>query len=255
MIIKEKVQENGHWYTKDGSPAYTINSKTGERATTLRDARKLGLLPSVTTIIGVLSKGAGLDAWKQQQVLLSALTLPKLPDEPEADWLARVIKDSKETGRKAADRGNDIHAVIESFYDNVLADWPPYVRKVEQTINEYFGNQLWTSERSFAHPDGFGGKVDLSSRMDRVSGWDGAIVDFKTKETSLDKVDIYFEHTLQLAAYRRGLEMPHARCAIVFVNGTTNEVKLVEIEEEELQKGWECYWHLLQVYQLKNNLK
>jgi hypothetical protein len=60
MIVKEKVQENGHFYTKDGHPAYTTIGKTGERPTTLRDARKLGLLPSVTTINGMLSK-AGLD--------------------------------------------------------------------------------------------------------------------------------------------------------------------------------------------------
>ena len=254
MIVKEKVQENGHWYTKTGKPAYSTEGKTGTRPTTLRDARKLGLLPSVTTIIGQLSK-AGLDTWKQQQVLLSALTLPKLPDEPEADWLARVMKDSKETGRKAAERGNDIHAVIQTFYENVLADWPPYVRKVEQTINEYFGNQLWTSERSFAHSDGFGGKVDLSSRGDPVSGWKGAVVDFKTKDTALDKVDVYFEHILQLSAYRQGLGLPEARCAIVFVNGTSNEVKLIEVEEAELRRGWLCFYHLLQVYQLKNGLK
>ena len=254
MIIKEKVQENGHWYTKEGEPAYSIEGKTGTRPTTLRDARKLGLLPSVTTIIGQLSK-AGLDTWKQQQVLLSALTLPKIATETEQEWLTRVMKDSKETGRKAADRGNAIHEVIQSFYENVLADWPPYVRTVEQTINEHFGNQLWTSERSFAHDDGFGGKVDLSSRHDALRGWNGAVVDFKTKDIALDKVDVYFEHILQLAAYRQGLGIPNARCAIVFVNGTSNEVKLIEVEEEELQRGWECYWHLLKVYQLKNGLK
>lgn len=254
MIIKEKVQENGHWYTKEGEPAYSTEGKTGTRPTTLRDARKLGLLPSVTTIIGQLSK-AGLDTWKQQQVLLSALTLPKIATETEQEWLTRVMKDSKETGRKAADRGNAIHEVIQSFYENVLADWPPYVRAVEQTINEHFGNQLWTSERSFAHDDGFGGKVDLSSRHDALRGWNGAVVDFKTKDIALDKVDVYFEHILQLAAYRQGLGIPNARCAIVFVNGTSNEVKLIEVEEEELQRGWECYWHLLKVYQLKNGLK
>ena len=254
MIVKEKVAESGHWYDKDGNPAYTIEGKTGIRNTTLRDARKLGLLPSVTTIIGQLSK-AGLNTWLQQQVLLSALTLPRLPDEPEADWLARVMKDSKETSRQAADRGTQIHGVIQSFYENVLADWPPYVRLVEQTINEYFGNQLWVSERSFAHSEGFGGKVDLSSRKDAVSGWDGAIIDFKTTEKEVDKVDTYFDHHMQLAAYRMGLDLPHARCAIVYVNAISNTVRLIEIEEEDLQKGWECYWHLLKLYQIKNDLK
>ena len=82
MLIKEKLSESGHWYKKDGSPAYTTLGKTGERATTLRDARKLGLLPSTTGIIRQLSS-AGLDLWKQQQVLLAALTLPRLADELE----------------------------------------------------------------------------------------------------------------------------------------------------------------------------
>jgi hypothetical protein len=46
----------------------------------------LGLLPSVTTINGMLSK-AGLDTWKQQQVLLAALTLPRMEGESEQEWL------------------------------------------------------------------------------------------------------------------------------------------------------------------------
>ena len=41
MIITEKVEQNGHWYTTQGTPAYTTIGKTGERPTTLRDAKKL----------------------------------------------------------------------------------------------------------------------------------------------------------------------------------------------------------------------
>jgi hypothetical protein len=40
----------------------------------------------------------------------------------------------------------------------------------------------------------------------------------------------------------------------VFVNGKTNQVKLVEVFEEALQKGWECFQHLLRVYQIKNGI-
>ena len=58
MIVKEKQQDTGHWYTKDGAPAYTVEGKTGVRNTTLRDARKLGLIPSVTTIISIMEKKA-----------------------------------------------------------------------------------------------------------------------------------------------------------------------------------------------------
>jgi hypothetical protein len=253
MIVKEKAQENGHWYTKDGTPAYTTIGKTGERATTLRDARKLGLLPSVTTINGMLSK-AGLDTWKQQQVLLAALTLPRQPDEPEADWLARVMQDSKATGREAAERGTAIHAVIEAYFDQVyMPEKPPYLYAVSKALQDAFGNQLWLPEKSFGHPLGFGGKCDLMAKPVNGEGG-GFIVDFKTKDANLDKVDVYFEHEMQLAAYREGLGVPNARCAIVFVNGTTNQVKLIEIEEQKLQNSWECFQHLLRVYQIKNGI-
>jgi hypothetical protein len=253
MIVKEKVVENGHWYQKDGTPAYTTIGKTGERATTLRDARKLGLLPSVTTINGMLSK-AGLDTWKQQQVLLAALTLPRLPDEPESEWLSRVMQDSKATGREAAERGTAIHAVIEAYFDQVyMPEKPAYLDSIDKALEKAFGSQLWLSERSFGHPLGFGGKCDLMAKPINGKG-DGFVVDFKTKDTDLDKVDVYFEHEMQLAAYREGLGVPAARCAIVFVNGTTNQVKLIEIEEQKLQNGWECFQHLLRVYQIKNGI-
>jgi hypothetical protein len=247
MIVKDKQQDTGHWYTKDGAPAYTIEGKTGVRNTTLRDARKLGLLPSVTTINNMLSK-AGLDTWKQQQVLLAALTLPRLADEPEADWLARVMQDSKATGREAAERGTAIHAIIEAYFDQVyMPEKPPYLDAVSKALLDAFGNQLWLSEKSFGHPLGFGGKCDLMAKS-------GFVVDFKTKDADLDKVDVYFEHEMQLAAYREGLGVPNARCAIVFVNGTTNQVKLIEVEEQKLQNGWECFQHLLRVYQIKNGI-
>jgi hypothetical protein len=247
MIVKERVAESGHWYTKDGTPAYTTIGKTGERATTLRDARKLGLLPSVTTIIRILSS-AGLDSWKQQQVLLAALTLPRLADEPEAEWLKRVMQDSRATGAEAASRGTAIHAIIQSYFEQVyMPEKPPYLEAIDKALEDAFGSQLWLSEKSFGHPLGFGGKVDLMAKK-------GFVVDFKTKETDLDKVDVYFEHELQLASYREGLGMPTARCAIVFVNALTNQVKLIEIEQDRLQKGWECFEHLLRVYQIKNGI-
>ena len=247
MIVKEKLSESGHWYKKDGTPAYTVVGKTGERPATLRDARKLGLLPSTTGVIRQLSS-AGLDLWKQQQVLLSALTLPRLPDEPEADWLKRVMQDSRATGREAAERGTAIHAIIQSWFEGVyMPEKPPYINTIVDTLNNAFGSQLWLSERSFGHPLGYGGKCDLMAKA-------GFVVDFKTKDTDLDKVDVYFEHEMQLAAYREGLGVPNARCAIVFVNGTTNQVKLIEIEQDRLQKGWECFEHLLRVYQIKNGL-
>ena len=247
MLVKDNTSESGHWYLPDGSPAYRTIGKNGkERNTTVKDARGLGLLPSVTTIIGCAAKPA-LDVWKQQQAILAALTLPRLEGESEEDWLSRVVFDSKETAKQAAERGTHIHGIIESFYEGVyIPELPPYVRAVENAINEHFGSQLWISEKSFAY-GGFGGKCDLVAKS-------GFVVDFKTTEKDLDKLDYYFDHQMQLAAYRQGFEMPKARCAIVYVNALQNKAKLIEIPEDDLRIGWECFTHLLAFYRAKNKL-
>jgi hypothetical protein len=114
-----RASESNHWYTRDGVPQYTVPSKKdgSPRATTLRDARTMNLVPSVTTVLNVAAKPALL-AWLQQQVLLAALTLPRRPDEPEKEYIDRIINDSKEQGRSAADAGTDIHASIQGFYEN-----------------------------------------------------------------------------------------------------------------------------------------
>ena len=247
MLVKENTSESGHWYLPDGSPAYRIIGKNGkERNSTVKDAREHGLLPSVTTIIGCASKPA-LDVWKQQQAILSALTLPRLEGESEEDWLSRVVSDSKETAKSAAERGTQIHGVIEAFYEGIyIPELPPYVRAVENAINEHFGSQLWVSEKSFAY-GGFGGKCDLVAKS-------GFVVDFKTTEKDLDKLDYFFDHQMQLSAYRQGFELPKARCAIVYVNALQNKAKLVEIPEDDLRIGWDCFTHLLAFYRAKNKL-
>jgi len=109
--------ESLHWYARDGSPAYTVKAKDGsDRPTTLRDARKLNLCPSVTSIIKCAA-APGLEMWKQNQVLLAALTLQRRENEPEAAYLTRILQDSKEQAKKAAERGSAIHAAIQGHYE------------------------------------------------------------------------------------------------------------------------------------------
>jgi hypothetical protein len=240
--------ESTHWYTADGTPAYTIIGKNGkERNTTVKDARELGLFPSVTTIMGVMAK-PGLNTWLQQQVLLAALTLPREPDEAEADWLTRVMQDAKSTGRDAADRGTRMHGVLESFYRSTEPSvWPDYVVETDRSMLEHFGERNWIAETSAADY-GYAGKVDL---------WcpegDGIVVDFKTKEGTLDKVAVYHEHLMQLAAYRVLLGVPKARAANVFLN-ERGDVQIIEHDNDDLNKAFECFKCLLSFYKIKNNI-
>ena len=252
--MKERTSESGHWYLPNGNPAYTVIGKNGkERNTTVKDAREQGLLPSVTTIIGCAAKPA-LDVWKQQQAILAALTLPRIDGESEEAWLARVVADSKETAKQAAERGTQVHGVIEAFYEGVyMPELPAYVRVVEKTVNEHFGQQIWISEKSFATQT-YGGKVDLISRPHEHPKTDGFVIDFKTTEKDVDKLDYYFDHQMQLAAYRMGLNMPKARCAIVYVNALENRARLIEISQDDLDTGYECFSALLAFYRAKNRL-
>jgi len=259
MIIKERQSESGHWYTREGQSAYSVIGKNGQqRPTTLRDARTLNLAPSVTTIIGVAAK-PGLDTWKQQQVLLSALTLPRQEGELEQSWLERVMMDSKQTGRVAAERGTAIHAIIQSFFEGALIpEAMPMCRPVEEAIKAHFGELLLLPELSFAHPLGYGGKADLVAKAKHP--FDGVVIDIKTKETEdISKAEVYSEHKMQLAAYRRGFNMKVARCANVFVgykmvNGITQftGVKVVEHDTDDIDTHWLMFTKLLEFWQLKN---
>jgi hypothetical protein len=245
-----RASESNHWYTRDGIPRYTVIGKNGkERNTTLRDARTESLVPSVTTVLNVMAKPA-LIQWLQKQVLMAALTLPRINDEPEDDYIARIMTDSKEQGRKAADDGTAIHASIQGFYEGTVStQHEEHVKATVAALDAAFGQQPWIAERAFGHSHGFGGKCDLHSTVG-----DGIVADVKTKEFSdPDKIDLYDDHLMQLAAYRVGLGIPAARCANVFVSRSVPGLVVVkEWEEKDLKRGWAMFCALLQFWQLKN---
>jgi hypothetical protein len=253
-----RASESNHWYTREGVPRYTVIGANGkERNTTLRDARKESLVPSVTTILNVAAKPA-LNQWLQKQVLMAALTLPRRPDEPEEEWIARIMDDSKEQGRNAADVGSEIHAAIQSFYEGtVYKGHEQYVAGCVDAIRSYFNDWAWVSERAFAHEIGFGGKCDLHVPATPEKNFEGFVVDIKTKEfTDPDKVEGYDEHLMQLSAYRIGLGMPNARCANVFVSRSVpGLVKIIEWDQDDLKRGWEMFHALLTFWQTKNQHK
>ena len=256
-MIVERPQESTHWYAKDGSPAYTVTAKNGEqRNTTLRDAKKMGLLPSVTTIMKAAAS-PGLEAWKMNQMMLAALTLPRGDGEGEESFIKRIQSDSREHAKMAAERGTAVHSAIERFYEgHIEAESLPYLEAVYRAVYEKFGALDWAVEKSFAYTSsqfGFAGKIDMHS-MDG----EGVVIDFKTKEfttESLEKVTGFDENVMQLAAYRVGLGITKARCANVFVSVTEPGLVVVkEWTQEELDRGWSMFDALKTFYYAKSQL-
>jgi hypothetical protein len=245
-----------HWYDAvTGAPRYTTIGKNGkERNTTLRDAKAAPgtLVPSVSTINGQLAKN-GLNTWFQTEAIKAAAENPRQSGEEEKDYSARILELSKQKSQEAMARGTLIHDWIESFYNNeFIPESPSYVITVDKAVTAHFGNQLWIPEQSLVNAqEGYGGKCDLYCKPRHDFG--GVVIDFKTTEKSPGELTPYTEHTMQLAAYREVLA-PTARCANVYINGTTGEVAIYEHTEQDLRDGYEMFLALLKIYKLKTGL-
>lgn len=203
--------ESGHWYTLAGSPAYQQRTKGGGlRATNLGDARKLGLVPSVTTVLSVLAKPA-LEAWKVKQGILAALTSTREPDESDDAYIARVLADSKAQAIAAAEEGTRIHDACECAMKGLPFpdEYAAHVRGAMNTLAALFpGVTDWVAEASFAHPSGYGGKVDLYSPST------GIVADYKTTDERAGSTKrFHWDQHYQLAAYQDGLRLPRNECA------------------------------------------
>ncbi len=243
-----------HFYKSDGSSMHTIIGANGkERTTSIADARKLGLFPSVTTIMDVQAKPA-LIQWLQNELLDAAVRTPFHPDEfEEGVWRKKMLGQMKDKGRKAAERGTEIHRKLDRwFLGTYIADEDvSYIEPVIQCIKENFGIDGWVSEQSFTDAEsGFAGCVDLHHPEQHI------IIDFKTKDKeNLKGVKQYDDHKIQLAAYQLGLRLPSdTRRFNLFVSTspkTPGQCLLLECTEYKRHLG--MFSHLHQFWMLKNS--
>lgn len=247
-VLKEQADfatQAGHFYGLDGTPRYTLIGANGkERNTTVRDARKLGLVPSVTTILKAAA-APGLVKWQKEQVAKAAYSERPREGESEADYLARILPLAEEVARKARDKGTEIHGAIESLDRG--GQYAGHVGAFFDAVTAWCGLTEWDHERSFASPLGYGGKLDLSCP--------GFVLDAKTTDKELADLKTWPDHRRQLAAYRMGLDMPEARCAIVYVSSVKPEARLIELDEEELQQGWREFKSLLEFWYHANKME
>jgi len=167
----------GHWYNKHGKANHFAGpNKTG---TTLRQARKLNLNPSVTTIGDILAKPALIN-WLQEQAALEAAACvyetkagPKIwskEADPKLTWAKTIVAATRKKTMALADKGSDIHDIIERYYKaafNDVAEFSPDEKKLGHMVYELIEEKtgiMWNNaitEKTFSHELGFGGKVDL----------------------------------------------------------------------------------------------
>ena len=227
------TSEAGHWYDREGSPAYTIIGVNGkERNTTLRDAKKEGLVPSVTTVLNIVAKPS-LENWKINKALEASIELEQGEDEDNSDFIYRCKTAQRDIGQTAAAQGTKIHALIEKGFEG-KTDNESY-RAVKKILDKYYPGEEWIAEDSFCSELGYGGKIDLYSKS-------GIFVDFKTKD-GLEGKDparlVFDEHGMQLSAYAQGCGFDKPQRVSIFVDRQQTGLALGHIWEEAVS-----YTHL-----------
>lgn len=185
----------------------------------LRDARKVGGLPSPTTVLKILTS-PGLQWYFKRQMWEAAVSTPRTPQMSDEEHWKLCQKYADEHGKAARDKGGDFHTMVQQLHlaivgrrstlivppghplhPQITAYWQWYEQNVEETL----------LVEHKCKGDGYGGQLDHMARMrdGRV-----ACLDAKTQDISKRKnFEHYPEWGVQLGAYA-GTQDPMPDCLI-----------------------------------------
>lgn len=248
---------SSHWYNADGTACFEVPtaSKTGVRNVTIKDARKLGLFPSVTTILNILSKPQ-LDRWKLEQVAL-ACAKETWKGKAIDEYVNERIEAAFQQVTEAADLGTDIHKALELHFQGKPYDQniTVYVEAVQKWVTENKINFTAHELRLVNKRDGYAGTTDAAFTCTKGFG----ILDFKTRKTEAGKpVKAYDDQVVQISAYHVAhyrsyvdFSIPGASALGVNLFISTTEpgrVEAVWYSEEELVKAREAFMHTCELW-------
>jgi hypothetical protein len=258
-------QESGsHWYYTDGRSCYELPKADGKgmKKPTLADARKLNLVPGVSSILKVLDKPA-LTAWLIEQAVLAVITAPRQAGEADDVFVKRVLHDEeqqREESNKARDKGTAIHAALSDLFaqkvtidqTGELRGWiEPAYDWMRVNAGPVIGNETILSG------EGYSGMTDLVTCPDS----ENVLWDFKSAKKLPDPAKGGWpEHKLQLAAYGKAWSRERGnnyRAANVYIS-TTDMGKFVvcEYSHEHLIDAYHrAFQPLVSVWQYLNNYK
>lgn len=283
---------NSHWYSLEGIPTYEVpyaasnKAKAGQfKPTTLTDARKLNLLPSVTNFLDIQAKPQ-LTAWKIEWAMIAVETTPRIEGESSEDFLTRCAQDAEEIASAAAKFGSRVHQAIEDYLvtGEVTTD---------EEILPYFENWLvWAQDNldlegvlfseMIVIGHGYAGRTDLKARAKIGSPlWqslkdaghnpeDFGVIDFKTRRWSVGKTEkdnkpaTYASDSAQLAAYMsadiamteedRVDECSSWTCSVIINSERpTEKIHAIVWKPDEIERGMRIFLACQELWCLDRN--
>jgi hypothetical protein len=278
---KQKIGESCHAYDREGNSRHQVPYKDKKRAgefrnTTIKDIRENHWLPSVSSILGIMTK-KGLDGWMKEQVAKAAFQeiLFGVPAKNNSDdFVQAALKRAEENMTKARDLGAEIHGAIERYLTSIRngVDWlqnpghPDFVLAYSEHVEAAVAalkelgvwGQPFESERTFASPLGYGGTVDFSAGI--------LMADFKCVDR-MDKKLAYPDRCAQLCAYCTGTResvingqkiddlYTISQCRLVNIFISTSEPGRYLIHEwsgEEKEYGWALFQASFALWKIVN---
>jgi hypothetical protein len=254
-----KPRTNAHWYLGDGKTCHTVIGANGaERNTTLRDARKMNLYPSVTSLIGDVLVNRGLNIWMQNIILEASYTVPRQDVEDWPAYGARVRADAEEFGKVAREFGSGVHAEIDQFNRNMIAhniheahgDTAPWIENYREWFDENIVEVISSEETVVNHDHSYAGTMDLVA----IHATHGKVViDFKTQKFKKGKPNFYDSWNYQLAAYRECVD-DKPPCLNVVIDSNEPSAPVEKLwTAQETKRGWDIFRRAAEIWQLQKN--
>lgn len=237
------MSESDHWYMKDGTPCHGIG---------MREARKLGAIPSVSAIKSI-PENVGIRIWERNLICDEAKCYSPWALNEE------IIREALSVKEDAAKWGSEFHGRVHHLLTSGDAPYSEHdviVAAAENAVDEVgtWGTpDKLLSETTFAAKVGdlwFGGTRDLVVYIDKQI----ILADFKTR-TNKESMKVRDQDWLQLAAYEESIPMEERfenaiEWVIMLVNRETGEVVSRRMPEEKRNYYRTrfmlllAYWHI-----------
>lgn len=246
-LIQPSRGGGGHFYTKDGDAV-----EGG-----LREARKVGAFPSVTTVMGC-AKNYGLENYKREQFGLALLTLNRKKGETDDEFIARADLDANDQSAKAMEKGTHIHNLWENI-DSVIGENTLDEKRIE-IMRDWKAENILKIEQSesvvVSQAYGFAGRFDTLARVkDGTKDGELMLLDLKTSDPKGKKLKPWESYCMQLSAYSLALGMDVA-CANIMFNSTDKpEILFHRWERSEIEEARGGFLGVLAYWQWANNYR